>query len=133
MQTSHFVPRQFLPETIDLTDTAQLAPVFDKLDAQLAKAASVADLEAWLRDHSEVCAALAESSSLTYIAMTCQTDDAEKEKAYLHLVEVVDPWLKPRQFALMQKLAALALFHKLPPFYDVYRRSVEVQVKIYRE
>ncbi len=35
MQTSHFAPRQFLPETIDLTDTAQLAPVFDKLDAQL--------------------------------------------------------------------------------------------------
>ena len=41
--------------------------------------------------------------------MTCQTDDEAREKAYLHIVEVVDPWLKPRQFALMQKLAALAL------------------------
>ena len=105
MQTSPFAPRQFLPETIDLTDTAQLAPVFDKLDAQLAKTASVANLEAWLRDHSEACAALAESSSLAYIAMTCQTDDEAKEKAYMHIVEVVDPWLKPRQFALMRKLA----------------------------
>jgi oligoendopeptidase F len=133
MQTSHFAPRNFLPETIDLTDTAQLAPVFDKLDAQLAKAASVADLETWLRDHSEVCAALAESSSLTYIAMTCQTDDEEKEKAYMHIVEVVDPWLKPRQFALMQKLAQSSFFKQLPPFYEVYRRSVETQVKIYRE
>jgi len=133
MQTSHFAPRNFLPETIDLTDTAQLAPIFDKLAAQLDVIASVADLENWLRNHSEVCAALAESSSLAYITMTCQTDDEEKEKAYMHIVEVVDPWLKPRQFALMQKLAQSPLFPQLPPFYEVYRRSVETQVKIYRE
>jgi oligoendopeptidase F len=133
MQTSHFVPRQFLPETIDLTETAQLAPVFDKLSAQLDAVTSVADLEAWLRDHSEVCAALAESSSLLYIAMTCQTDDEEKEKAYMHIVEVVDPWLKPRQFALMQKLDQSPFFSKLSAFYEVFRRSVDTQVKLYRE
>jgi oligoendopeptidase F len=133
MQTSHFAPRLFLPETIDLTDTTQLAPVFDQLTTKLDAAKSVADLEAWLRDHSEVTAALAESSSLTYIHMTCQTDNEAKEKAYLHIVEVVDPWLKPRQFALMQKLVASPLFAKLPPLYEVFRRSVETQVKIYRE
>ncbi len=133
MQISHFAPRRFLPETIDLTDTAQLAPVFDQLAARLDAATSVADLEAWLKNHSEVCAALAESSSLTYIAMTCQTDDEAKEKAYMHIVEVVDPWLKPRQFALMQKLSQSPLFGQLPPFYAVYRRSVETQVKLYRE
>ena len=133
MLTPHFAPRQFLPETIELTDTAQLAPVFDKLSAKLEAAVSVADLEAWLRDHSEVCAALAESSSVTYIEMTCQTDDEAKEKAYMHIVEVVDPWLKPRQFALMQKLANSPFFAQLPAFYEVYRRSVATQVKIYRE
>src|SRR5271155_1520350 len=133
MQKSHFKPRQFLPETIVLTDTAHTAPVFDKLAAKLAAVASVADLEAWLRDHSEVCAALAESSSVTYIEMTCQTDDEAKEKAYMHIVEVVDPWLKPRQFALMQKLSQSPFFAQLPPFYAVYRRSVETQVKLYRE
>jgi oligoendopeptidase F len=133
MQKSHFAPRKFLPETIDLADTAQLAPIFDQLDAKLARAASVADLETWLLDHSEVCAALAETSSVAYIEMTCQTDDAEKEKAYMHVVEVVDPWLKPRQFALMQALAQSPYFKKLPDFYEVYRRSVETQVKIYRE
>lgn len=133
MHTSHFAPRKFLPEAIDLTNTAQLAPIFEQLEARLDKAASVADLEAWLADHSEVCAALGESSSLTYIAMTCQTDDEAKEKAYLHLVEVVDPWLKPKQFALMRKLTQSPRFRELPPFYDVFRRSVETQVKIYRE
>ena len=128
MQKSHFAPRQFLPETIDLTDTAQLAPVFDQLSAQLDAVASVADLEAWLAHGSEVHAALAESSSLTYIEMTCQTDDEAKEKAYMHIVEVVDPWLKPRQFALMQKLDKNPFFKKLPGFYEVYRRSVDTQV-----
>lgn len=133
MQTSHFAPRQFLPETIDLTDTTQLAPIFEKLETNLGKVSSVAELEAWLRDHSEVNAALAESSSVTYIRMTCQTDDPEREKAYMHIVEVVDPWLKPRQFALMQKLTQTPAFAQLPPFYAIFRRSVETQVKIYRE
>jgi hypothetical protein len=69
MQTSHFAPRRFLPETIDLTDTAQLEPIFQELEKKLDAAASVAALEAWLADHGEVCAALGESSSLAYIAM----------------------------------------------------------------
>ena len=133
MQISRFTPRRFLPDTIDLTDVAQLAPVFDQLTARLEAVSSVADLEAWLADHSEVCAALAESSSLTYIAMTCQTDDEAKEKAYMHIVEVVDPWLKPRQFGLMQKLTQSPFFPQLPEFYAIYRRSVETQVKLYRE
>jgi oligoendopeptidase F len=133
MQISPFAPRQFLPVDIDLTDTAQLAPVLEKLEAELDRAASVAELEAWLGHASEVTAAIAESGSLIYIAMTCQTDDPAREKAYLHIVEVVDPWLKPRQFALMQKLVRSPLFAQLPPFYAVLRRSVEAQVKIYRE
>jgi oligoendopeptidase F len=133
MQTQHFVPRRFLPETIDLTDVAQLAPVFDRLKLGLGAVTSVGELETWLAAHSEVCAALSESSSLAYIHMTCQTDDEAREKAYMHIVEVVDPWLKPRQFALMQKLSALPEFKQLPPLYEVYCRSVEAQVKIYRE
>jgi oligoendopeptidase F len=133
MQTQHFIPRRFLPETIDLTDIAQLAPVFDRLKAGLAAVTSVGELETWLDAHSEVCAALSESSSLAYIRMTCQTDDESREKAYMHIVEVVDPWLKPRQFALMKKLSALPEFKQLPPLYAVFCRSVDAQVKIYRE
>ncbi len=133
MQTQHFVPRRFLPETVELTDTAQLAPLFDRLKKALVAVGSVDDLVKWLHDHSEVCAALSESSSLAYIHMTCQTDDEAREQAYLHIVEVVDPWLKPRQFALLQKLVSLPEFKQLPPLYAVYCRSAEAQVKIFRE
>ena len=68
-----------------------------------------------------------------HIAMTCQTDDVERERAYLHFVEVVDPWLKPRQFALWQALVAHPAFGALPDYYAVFRRSVVTSVKLYRE
>ena len=61
---------------------------------------TAADLERWLLDWSELNAALDEESSRRYIAMTCHTDSADAEKAYLHFVENVEPQLKPRQFAL---------------------------------
>ena len=93
-------PRKFVPETIDLGDWAQIAPLFDQLETLAARAKNVADLESWLLAWSELNAALDEESSRRYIAMTCHTDSAEAEKAYLHFVENVEPQLKPRQFAL---------------------------------
>ena len=70
---------------------------------------SAADLERWLLDWSELSAALDEESSQRYIAMTCHTDNAEAEKAYLHFVENIEPQLKPRQF----ELAKLCIAHPL--------------------
>ncbi len=93
-------PRTFVPQTINLGDWAQIAPLFGQLEARAALAKTVADLERWLLDWSELSAALDEEASRRYIAMTCHTDNADAEKAYLHFVEHVDPQLKPRQFAL---------------------------------
>lgn len=133
MNLTPFRPRQFLPAQIDLTDPSALAPVFDRLEAELAAAKGAVALEAWLDSYSEVNAAISEGSARTYIEMTCQTDDPAREKAYLHLVETRDPWLKPRQFALLQALVAHAAFDALPAYYDVYRRSVKNRVALYRE
>ncbi len=99
-------PRTFVPSAIDLGDWPQIAPLFDRLETQAAQCATVADLERWLLDWSELAAALDEEASCRYIAMTCHTDNADAEKAYLHFVENVDPQLKPRQFALENIYAA---------------------------
>ena len=133
MNLAPFSPRRFLAAQIDLTDTAALGPVFGQLESRLGAASDVAALEAWLDNYSEVNAALSENSARTYIAMTCQTDDPVREKAYLQLVEQVDPWLKPRQFALQRKLVAHPAFEALPPYYGVFRRSVRNRVSLYRE
>ena len=93
-------PRRFVPATLDLGDWAQLAPLFDQLETRAAQCQSVADLERWLLDWSELSAAVDEEASRRHIAMTCHTDDAGAEKAFLHFVEHVEPQLKPRQFAL---------------------------------
>jgi len=89
-----------IPHTIDLGAWPQIAPLFDQLEARAAECQSAADLERWLLDWSELSAALDEESSRRYIAMTCHTDNAEAEKAYLHFVENVEPQLKPRQFEI---------------------------------
>ena len=133
MLTTPFVPRSYLPATVDLTDLAALGTLFDRLDADLAAAKTVAGLEGWLDHYGEAESALDQARTERYIAMTCQTDDPEREKAYMTFVEVVDPWLKPREFALGQALVAHPAWEALPGYYAVFRRSVETGVKLYRE
>ena len=100
--------RRFVPEAVDWNEWSNIAPMFDRLDATIAKAASAAELEQWLLDWAELSAALDEESGRRYIAMTCHTDNPDAEKAYLHYVEHIDPQLKPRQFALRHEAAARA-------------------------
>ncbi len=133
MQLPPFQPRRFLPPDFDPADPASLAPVFDRLGASLTEAGDAEALAAWLDAYSEVNAAISEHGARTYIAMTCQTDDPAREKAYLHFVEVVEPWLKPRQFALQRQLAEHPTFGALPDYYEVFRRSVRNRVALYRE
>src|SRR5262245_6147172 len=95
-------PRRFVLAQVDWSDWSAIAPLFNLLDANIAKAKTADDLERWALDWAELSAALDEESSRRYIAMTCHTDSAEAEKSYLQYVEEIDPKLKPRQFALQQ-------------------------------
>ena len=126
-------PRSFVPPAIDLGDWPQIAPLFDQLEARIAQAKSVADLEKWLLDWSELSAALDEEASRRNIAMTCHTDNAEAEQAYLHFVEHVEPQLKPRQFALEQLYVAHPQRKHLPKTrYEVFDRDVANHVQLFR-
>jgi oligoendopeptidase F len=126
-------PRHFVPEPIDLGDWSAIAPLFDQLEARAPQLKSNADLESWLLDWSELSAALDEESSKRYIAMTCHTDDAGAEKAYLHFVENVEPQLKPRQFKLAQLFIAHPSREQLPKQrYEVFVRDARVLVELFR-
>jgi oligoendopeptidase F len=119
---------------IDLGDWSQIAPLFDQLETRIAAAQSVADLEAWLLAWGELSAALDEEASRRYIAMSCHTDDADAEKAYLQFVEQIEPELKPRQFKLEKLFIAHPQRTKLPsPRYDVFIRDVQNHVELFRE
>jgi oligoendopeptidase F len=127
-------PRKFVPQNADLGDWPKIAPLFEQLEQRAPKIKTVSELEAWLLDWSELNAALDEESSRRYIAMTCHTDSADAEKAYLHFVENVDPQLKPRQFILEQLYAAHPMREKLSrERFNVFDRDVKNHVELFRQ
>ena len=121
-------PRRFVPAILALGDWEAVAPFFDQLEARAAGCATVAELERWLLDAGELAAALDEERARRYIAKTCHTDHAEAEKAYLHFVEVMDPALKPRQFAMTELFLKHPLRSQLPRAkYEVFDRATALQ------
>ena len=128
-----FKPRHFVPAEIDFGDWTQIQPLFEQLETRVPKCASVADLEQWLIDWSELSAALDQESSTRYIAMTCHTDSADAEKAYLQFIEKIEPEIKPRQFALSQKFIDHPLREQLPKRrFEVFDRDTRNQVELFR-
>ncbi|HEY3762553.1 MAG TPA: M3 family oligoendopeptidase [Verrucomicrobiae bacterium] len=134
--------RKFVPQDIDLGDWPKIAPLFDQLEHRAPQIKSAAELEIWLLDWSELTAALDEESSRRYIAMTCHTDSADAEKAYLHFVENVEPQLKPRQFALEKIYVTHSFREELLEAgdagvavarYEVFDRDVKNHVELFRQ
>jgi oligoendopeptidase F len=129
-----YKPRRFVPEQTNLGEWTQIAPLFDRLEARASKCTNIDDLERWLVDWSELNAALEEEASRRYIAMTCHTDNAEAEKAYLQFVENIEPRTKPRQFQLEKIFIWHPLREKLPmPRYEVFVRDTQNHVELFRE
>lgn len=124
-QLPPYKPRRFVPVNINWSDWSQIAPLFDELERR-----ATGDRAAWLLDWSELSAALDEEAARRYIAMTCHTDNADAEKAYLEFVEKIDPQLKPRQFALSKLYVAKPL---TDPRYAVFNRDIAVGVELYRD
>lgn len=125
-------PRQFVPADADMGDWAQIEPLFDRLDQQPIDTA--ARMEQWLLHQSELAACIAEESSKRYVAMTCQTDDPEREKAYLHFVEQISPKCKPRWHRLNERYVASIARSQLPrQRYFVLDRSTAASIELFRD
>ncbi len=125
--------RRFLPENLDLGDWASVASQFDRLEAGAGKCAETREFEQWLLDWSELSAALEEEGSKRYIAMTCDTDDEDAEKAYLRFVEEIEPLIKPRQFHMAQIFVGHPLRQALcQERYYVFDRLTSLQMSLFR-
>lgn len=124
--------RSFVPASLAFTDFAAIEPLFRALaDRDLH---SPADLEQWLLDRSELEAVLAQESAKRYITMTCHTDDAAAEKAYLHWVEDIQPKCKPHWQKLDEKYLATPHRAGLDKHrYEVLDRNTANDVALFRE
>jgi oligoendopeptidase F len=129
-----YTARRFVPARINLGEWKEIQPLFDRLEQQAGELKSVADLERWILDWSELSAAIDEESSRRHIAMTCHTEDAGIEKAYLHFIEHVEPELKPRQHRLCELYLRHPLRSQLPqPRYQVFDRDTALRVELFRQ
>jgi oligoendopeptidase F len=125
-------PRRWLPDGADLTTWERIEPWYRRLlDRPIG---SPEELEAWLFDLGELSAAVGQEGVKRYIAMTCQTDDPEREAAYLAFVRDIEPRLKPLQNEARAKYLDSPHRGTLPAGrYQVFDRTQENRRALYRE
>jgi oligoendopeptidase F len=125
-------PRAFLPKKLDLGDWAQIEPLIAELEARPLE--TPAALERWILDWSELAAALQEERNVRSIRMTCQTDDPERERAYFHFVEKIEPRLTERYHQLSLNYVKSSARRLLPKErYALFDKKIENATKIFRE
>jgi oligoendopeptidase F len=125
-------PRTFVPADADMGDWAQIEPLFDQLDRR--PIGTPEQLEAWLGDLSELAACISEEGSKRYVAMTCATDDEQKEKAHLFFIEQIRPKCKPRWQRLRQRYVDCPARGQLArDRYFVHDRSTVNAVELFRD
>ena len=130
---SIYTPRQFVPANINLGNWKELNPLFKKLEEQLDTSSTAENLEQVILNWEELSAAIAEEGSKRYIAMTCQTEDKDAEKAYLEFVEKIEPEEKECNFLLSKKLTKHPQCKDLKnQRYEVFLRDTALQVELFR-
>ncbi len=125
-------PRRFVQAGDRLETWAEIKPYFDQLRDRPIETAQ--QLERWLFDYSELCAAVGEVGTDRHVKMTCQTDDPARKAAFVDFIENIDPPFKVRCHELNQKYAASPAARQLPrERYFVLDRAIRAGVEIFRE
>ena len=134
---SAFVPlvikeRQYLPADFKVTNWEALLPWYEELKNRPID--SLASLEKWLQDISELEAVISEDACWRQIHMTCDTTNKEIEEAFTYFCMEIEPKIKPYSFELNKKLLACEFTSQLDKnIYFPYLRSVDNAAKLYRE
>ena len=125
-------PRRWLPADAPLTTWGQIEPWYHRLlDRPIDSARA---LEDWLFDVGELNGAVGQEGVRRYIAMTCQTDDPEREAAYLAFVREIEPKLKPIQNEIRAKYLDSPHRAELPrDRYHVFDRAQANRRALFRE
>jgi oligoendopeptidase F len=93
-------------EEINAREWATFEPYYQELQE---RPLSASNARQWLADWSHLQELLGEASSVIYVEKTLDTTDAEKEQAYLDLVNNVWPQVQVAEQGLKERLLALNL------------------------
>lgn len=119
-----------LPESPDALKQAtweDLAPYYEELATRPLDQGNV---EAWLRDWSAFESMLAEAAALAQFAYSCNTADAESEKAQLRFGSEIDPKADAQRTRLQRRLVALG--YETPQLKTTLQRFRN-QMEMFRE
>ncbi|MFC5285294.1 M3 family oligoendopeptidase [Pedobacter alpinus] len=123
--------RNYLPENLNI-DWETLEPIFKELLSR--NITSVTELEKWLKDKSEIEAALEEDFAWRYIKMSCDTANEDLVKSFQYFATEIEPKIAPIGNDLNIKLMASDYVNKLDQEkYFVYLRSVKKALALFRE
>jgi len=124
-------PRTYIPQDLTIT-WESLAPLFEELQNREIKSAE--ELEGWLKDRSELEAALEEDFAWRYIKMSCDTANEELLKNFQYFAEEIEPKISPLSNELNKKFIDSPFMDSLDKEkYFVYSRAVKKALELYRE
>jgi len=123
--------RTYIPADLEIK-WENLEPLFIELTERTIN--SVAELENWLHDRSELEAAIEEDFAWRYIRMTCDTTDEDLLAKFQYFATEIEPKIAPYSNELNKKLVASAWFDQLDHHkYFIYLRGVKKSLELFRE
>lgn len=123
--------RTYIPASLTIT-WQSLEPILNEL--QHREINSVQELEQWLKDRSELEAALEEDFAWRYIRMTCDTANEERVKSFQYFATEIEPKVAPIGNELNKKLIESPYVNELDEDkYFVYLRSIRKALELFRE
>jgi oligoendopeptidase F len=125
-------PRVYMPAEFEVSDWASLEPIFEELKNRPIN--SLAELEKWIADRSELESVLSENLAWRYIKMTCNTQDEALTEAFQFFVTEIEPKASPYDDAFNRKLVASPYADQLDlKQYFIYLRGVRRAIELFRE
>lgn len=123
--------RTYIPQNLEIK-WDNLHPILNELLSR--NISSVQELEKWLKDKSELEAALEEDFAWRYIKMSCDTTNEQLVKDFQYFATEIEPKISPIANQLNQKFNDTPFIDELDQEkYFVFIRSVRKAIEIYRE
>lgn len=124
-------PRTYIPQDLKM-EWESLSPILDELLKR--EINNVEELEQWLKNKSELEAALEEDFAWRYIKMSCNTANEDLVKDFQYFATEIEPKISPLTNELNKKLNDSPFVDQLDhDKYFVYIRAVKKALELYRK
>ena len=120
-----------LADDFNATSWNDLDPVTTNLLERTVENAD--DLESLFKDISDMAEHVSEAGARLYIGMTCDTENEDKQSAFMSFVENIRPKMSEVSNKIDLKIASLDFLESLPERYDLILRSMHNSIEIFRE